>query len=171
MGLNSLLVLLLLILFIMKIFIENYPLSNLTTIIPSLKKYLVDTKQLLEITSIEGQYYIDESKVYKKIVSDKDAVIHKNYYKDFNLLIDYSYVAMIETNQIPNHNIEFLYKYYYFALNKSSKLKLVIQTICNTTDEVNSIIPIDFYFETEEDVEINNIFFKDEINVFLSLLN
>jgi hypothetical protein len=171
MGLNSLLVLLLLILFIMKIFIENYPLSNLTTIIPSLKKYLVDTKQLLEITSIEGQYYIDESKVYKKIVSDKDAVIHKNYYKDFNLLIDYSYAVIIETNQIPNHNIEFVYKYYYFALNKSSKLKFVIQTLYENTDEINNIIPIDFYFETEEDVEINNIFFKDEINVFLSLLN
>ena len=174
MGLNSLLVLLL---FIMKIFIENYRPSNLTTLIPSLKKYLVDTKQLLEIVSSEGQYYIDNSKVYKIIVSDKDAVIHKNYYKELNLLIDYSYTATIETNQIPNHNIEFLYKYYYFALNKSSKLKFVIQTQCDITDEtnninnINNINPIDFYFETEGEVEINNIFFKDEINVFLSLLN
>ena len=158
----------------MKIFIENYMFSNLTAAIPSLKKYLVDTKQMLEITSNEGQYYIDESKVYKIIVSDKDTVIHKNYHNNHNLLVDYSYAILLETNQIPNHNIEFLYKYYYFALNKSSKLKFVIQTLCDITDEVNSINninPIDFYFETEGDVEINNIFFKDEINVFLSLLN
>ena len=87
MGLNSLFVLLL---FEMKIFIENYALFNLNNKIPSLKKYLVDTKQQLEITSNEGQYYIDESKVYKIIVSDKDAVVHKNYYNDYNLLLDYS---------------------------------------------------------------------------------
>jgi hypothetical protein len=170
MGLNSLFVLLLL-LFEMKIFIENYTFSNLNNKIPSLKKYLVDTKQQLEITSNEGQYYIDESKVYKIIVSDKDAVVHKNYYNDYNLLIDYSYAVLVETNQIPNHNIEIIYKYYYFALNKSSKLRFVIQTIYDITDEINNIIPVDFYFEKEGDIEINNIFFKDEINVFLSLLN
>jgi len=169
MGLNSLLLLLLL--FKMKLFIENYSFSNLTAIIPSLKKYLVDTKQILEITSNEGQYYIDNSKVYKIIVNDKDIVIHKKYYNDLNLLIDNSCAVMIETNQIPNYNIEILYKYYYFALNKSSKLRFVIQTIYDIADEINNIDPIDFYFETEGDVEINNIFFKDEINVFLSLLN
>jgi hypothetical protein len=168
MGLNSLLVLLL---FAMKIFIENYPISNLVNIIPSLKKHLVYTKQLLEIICSEGQYCVDNSKVYKIIVNDKDLVIHKNYYNDLNLLLDYSYSVLIETNQIPNHNIEVTYKYYYFALNKSSKLKLVIQTLYDVADEINNINPIDFYFETEGDVEINNIFFKDEINVFLSLLN
>jgi len=169
MGLNSLFVLLLL--FAMKIFIENYTLLNLNNKIPSLKKYLVDTKEQLEITSTEGQYYIDESKVYKIIVSDKDAVVHKNYYKDYNLLIDYSYAVLVEKNQIPNHNIEIIYKYYYFALNKSSKLRFVIQTIYDINDEINNISPIDFYFEKEGDNEINNVFFKDEINVFLSLLN
>ena len=155
----------------MKIFIENYALFNLNNKIPSLKKYLVDTKQQLEITSNEGQYYIDESKVYKIIVSDKDAVVHKKYYNDYNLLLDNSYTVLVETNQIPNHNIEIIYKYYYFALNKLSKLRLVIQTIYDINDEINNISPIDFYFEKEGDIEINNIFFKDEINVLLSLLN
>jgi len=155
----------------MKIFIENYTLLSLNNKIPSLKKYLVDTKQQLEITSNEGQYYIDESKVYKIIVSDKDAVVHKKYYNDYNLLLDNSYTVLVETNQIPNHNIEIIYKYYYFALNKLSKLRLVIQTIYDINDEINNISPIDFYFEKEGDIEINNIFFKDEINVFLSLLN
>jgi hypothetical protein len=169
MSLNSLFVLLLL--FEMKIFIENYTLFNLNNKIPSLKKYLVDTKQQLEITSNEGQYYIYESKVYKIIVSDKDVVVHKKYYNDYNLLLDDSYAVFVETNQIPNHNIEIIYKYYYFALNKSSKLRFVIQTIYDINDEINNISPIDFYFEKEGDIEINNIFFKDEINVFLSLLN
>jgi hypothetical protein len=168
MSLNSLLILLL---FVMKIFIENYTLLNLNNKIPSLKKYLVDTKQQLEITSNEGQYYINESKVYKITVSDKDVVVHKKYYNDYNLLLDYSYTVLVETNQIPNHNIEIIYKYYYFALNKLSKLRFVIQTIYDINDEINNISPIDFYFEKEGDIEINNIFFKDEINVFLSLLN
>jgi len=78
MGLNSLLVLLL---FKMKIFIKDYTISYLSNKIHSLKKYLVNTKQQLEITSKEGQYYITDSKVYKIIVKDEDAILYKNYYK------------------------------------------------------------------------------------------
>ena len=99
-------------------------------------------------------------------VTDKDSVSYENYYKGFNLLVDYSLATLMETNQIPNGNIEMLSKYYYFALNKSSKLRFVIKS----QDDIN-IIPVDFYFEMDGDVEINNIFLREEINVFLSLLN
>jgi len=154
------------ILLTMRIFINNYSLSTLIKVIPSIQNYLVETKTKLEIFSDEGEYYIDSFKIYKMNVTDKDSVSYENYYKGFNLLVDYSLATLMETNQIPNGNIEMLSKYYYFALNKSSKLRFVIKS----QDDIN-IIPVDFYFEMDGDVEINNIFLREEINVFLSLLN
>ena len=152
----------------MRIFIADYSLATLKTRVPHLKKYLVDEKTKLEIITNEGQYYIDNSKVYKMIVTDKSAKIYENYSNGVTLLVDNSYTVLQEMNQIPNHNIEITNTYFYFALNKSSKLRLVIQTHDETIENMD---PCDFYFETKDETEINNIFFRDEINVFLSLLN
>ena len=155
----------------MKIYIEDYKLSNLVKKISSLKKYLVETKSILEISSNDGEYYIDNANVYKIINIDKSIKRYDIYYKNLSLIVDYSYTTNIETNQIANNNIEILFKYYYFALNKSSDLKLVIKAINENVDDLNNINPVDFYFEKDGYAEINTIFFKDEINVFLSLLN
>ena len=155
----------------MRIYIEDYKLSNLVKRISSLKKYLVETKTILEISSNDGEYYIDNTNVYKIINIDKSTKRYDIYYKNLSLIVDYSYTTNIETNQIANNNIEILFKYYYFALNKSSKLKLIIKTLNETVDDINNITPVDFYFVKEGNDEINTIFFKDEINVFLSLLN
>lgn len=155
----------------MKIFIKNYSLSKLINKVSSLKHYLIDTKTKLEITTNDGQYYIDKLKVYKINVNDKDTILYENYYDNLDLLLDYSHELMIETNQIPNYNIEMVSKYYYFALNKITKLKFVIKTCDDIVEDLNKIKPLDFYFEIEGDIEINSLFFKDEINVFLSLLN
>jgi len=155
----------------MRIFIQNYSLSKLINKISLLKPYLVDTTSKLEIISNEGQYYIDNSKSYKKVVSDKSAKLYENYYNDLGLLVDYSEIIIVETNQIPNYNIEMMSTYFYFALNETTKTKFVVQAYDVVTDDLTTIRPFDFYFETEGDVEINNMFFKDEINVFLSLLN
>jgi len=159
----------------MRIYIEDYKLSNLVKRISSLKKYLVETKTILEISSNDGEYYIDNTNVYKIINIDKSTKRYDIYYKNLSLIVDYSYTTNIETNQIANNNIEILFKYYYFALNKSSKLKLIIktlnETLNETVDDINNITPVDFYFEKDGYDEINTIFFKDEINVFLSLLN
>ena len=155
----------------MKIYIPNYSLSKLKTKISSLKKYLVEEKNKFEIVSNEGEYFIDSYKIYKIVGVDKETKLYEKYYEDLSLLIDYSYSVLTETNQIPNHNIETSTTYFYFALNKTSKLRFVIKTYDETIDNLNNLNPYDFYFEIDGNVEINNIFFRDEINVFLSLLN
>jgi hypothetical protein len=155
----------------MKIYIPDYSLSKLKTKISSLKKYLVEEKSKFEVISNEGQYYIDNSKVYKIVVIDKGTQLYEKYYEDLSLLIDKSYSVLTETNQVPNHNIEMQNTYFYFALNKTTKLRFVIKTQDETIENINNMSPYDFYFEIDGDVEINNIFFRDEINVFLSLLN
>lgn len=155
----------------MRIFIKNYSLTKLTNKVSSLKQYLIDTKTKLEITTNDGEYYVDASKVYKINVSDKDTILYENYYNNLDLLVDYSEKIIVETNQIPNYNIEMVTQYFYFALNKTSKLRFIIQACDDVIEDLNKIRPLDFYFEIDGDIEINSMFFKDEINVFLSLLN
>ena len=155
----------------MRIFIKNYSLTELTNKVSSLKQYLIDTKTKLEITTNDGEYYVDASKVYKINVSDKDTILYENYYNNLDLLVDYSEKIIVETNQIPNYNIEMVTQYFYFALNKTSKLRFIIQACDDVIEDLNKIRPLDFYFEIDGDIEINSMFFKDEINVFLSLLN
>ena len=155
----------------MRIFIKDYSLSNLATNLHCIKKYLVDIKKKLEIITNDGEYYVDNYKTYKMVINDKDIVICDNYFNNFSLLFDYSYLEMIETTQVPNHNIDMVTSYLYFSLNKNSKLKFVVKTIDDNIDNIININPIDFYIEIDTDIEINDIVYKDEINVFLSLLN
>jgi hypothetical protein len=155
----------------MRIFIIDYSLSNLASKIPYIKKYLVDIKKKLEIVTSNGEYYIDNYKTYKMVINDKDIVVYNNYFNNFSLLVDYSYLEMIETSQVPNSNIEMVTNYLYFSLNKNSKIKFVVNAINDNIDDIINLNPLDFYIEVDGDIDINDIFYKDEINVFLSLLN
>ena len=155
----------------MRIFIIDYSLSNLASKIPYIKKYLVDIKKKLEIVTSNGEYYIDNYKTYKMVINDKDIVVYNNYFNNFSLLVDYSYLEMIETSQVPNSNIEMVTNYLYFSLNKNSKIKFVVNAINDNIDDIINLNPLDFYIEVDGDIDINDIFYKDEINLFLSLLN
>ena len=105
------------------------------------------------------------------VINDKDIVVYNNYFNNFSLLVDYSYLEMIETSQVPNSNIEMVTNYLYFSLNKNSKIKFVVNAINDNIDDIINLNPLDFYIEVDGDIDINDIFYKDEINVFLSLLN
>jgi hypothetical protein len=155
----------------MRIFIKDYSLFNLAIKLPYIKKYLVDKKTKLEIITNEGEYYIDNYKTYKIVINDKDIVLYNNYFENFSLLLDYSYSEMIETTHIPNYNIEMITSYLYFCLNKNSKIKFIVKTIDDNIDDITNIKPIDFYMETDGDIDINVPIYNHEINVFLSLLN
>lgn len=160
----------------MKIFVQHYSLLDLNKKIKLLQKYLVETKNILEIYADSGQYHIDNSSVYKLIIDDKEIKYYNNYYNNLNLLADSSQIIKTIVNQLPTKVTAMHSKYIYFALHKTSKIKLVIQYIdnldnFNNLDNLDNLMPIDFYFEINDDIDINNIFIKDELNVFLSLLN
>jgi hypothetical protein len=151
----------------MKIFIDNYNLSNLKNKIQTLDKYLVNTTKTRECFSKYGHFYIDRSNVYRIIQNDKKVQIIEKYLDNLTFIIDYSTTSKEKENQIPSDSTILPLQNNYYSVVPNSKIKLVIQK----NDYYGEIDLVDFYFEIKEEVDITNIFIKNELNVFLSLLN
>uniref|UniRef100_A0A6C0ES30 Uncharacterized protein n=1 Tax=viral metagenome TaxID=1070528 RepID=A0A6C0ES30_9ZZZZ len=160
----------------MKIYIIFDNLLKLSKQFVLLEPYYIESYIVYEIFSKEGMYIIDSKNTFKLNNTDNRVIHFKNYYKNISLEVDYSYINKIKVYQIPNDHIQISYKYFVFKLSSNSKIKLIIQTVCDTENIVNilplnSIIPSDIYFESNEDIDLNNHLIKEEINVFLSHLN
>jgi hypothetical protein len=140
-------------------------------------EYYSKSETYIQIYSSEGIYKIDNSSITKLISNDIDIKKLQNYYNNFTLIVDPSYFISQTVNQIsPNHTSTTLKRNIY-KINANSNLQLVIE--CEVKEEhnyykntiENVIIPNDMYFELPNDTNINDTLVKNEIIVFLSLLN
>lgn len=151
----------------MKIFIKDYNIFILNQDkIKLLDKYLVNTKIHNEIYSKDGIYYVDNNNTYKLLHNDKNIKIFEKYYNNLDIIVDYSDTVKIKEYQIPFDSMVIPVKNMYYSLTSNSKIKLLIQ-LNNDSDD----ILLDLYFIIDEEVDVNSIFIKQELNVFLSLLN
>ena len=153
----------------MKIYISNFNIDIINNIKQQFKEYLVDNKKYINIYTDENIYLIENNITFKLDVIDKEIKIYNNYFDIFNLIIDESYLKKITTNSILGST------HYYFSveesiykINKNSNLKLVI--LSKSHSEQTKLIN-DIYFETEKDIDINELFFKKELIEFLSMFN
>jgi hypothetical protein len=158
----------------MIIFIKDYNLNKLISKLPLLDKYIKETNLIYEIYSEDGIYQIDSNNIYKLCIDDKPIEYYNNYYNSLSLICDNSSINKIKENQVPNNGIENYIKNIYYSLNSTSKIKLVIQIDNNLFNQNNDNNIINVYFEInikDEDIDLNNYFIKNELNVFLSILN
>ena len=160
----------------MRIFVKDYKLDELSSRINLFDKYLLDKIVWTDIFSNEGQYKINYNKTYKVINKDDVVTHHDNYYEDLNIITDTSQSIQEEAIQIPPDHLALQSLYFYYALQRASKIKLVIQfnnekTHTFGSDTNQNTRPIDFYFETGENIDVNDRLIKEELSVFLSLLN
>jgi len=151
----------------MRIFIKDYDIFKLKDKIKTLDKYLVNAKTNYEAFSKEGQFFIDSINTYKLVQNDKKPKTIEKYSNNYDIIVDYTTTTKVEVTQIPADILIIYVKNLYYSLDKNSKIKMLIK-ISNDIEEVNIL---DFYLEINEEVDLNNIFIKDEINVFLSMLN
>jgi hypothetical protein len=165
----------------MKIFIPNilpsYLKDKLTTL--ENKISIPNHKKFYELVSEEfGLLLLDETNI-KRIEPSFNTNIEliKGYFGR-DLLVDltkYTEVSMI--SQLPTNYICTKITQLEYKFDKKSELKLVVKCIEENVDLGKSFIPIDFYFLYDEAKIINlqdllnNIFFQEEINRFLSALN
>jgi len=150
----------------MKLFIKDYNLLNINNIIQLQDKYLVNKTNYYDAFSSEGHFNITNNKIYRIDNIDKCSIQYEKYANNFTILIDNSITNKKEVYQIPVDSIIIPTKILHYSLDKKSKIKMIIQMINDSSETI-----LDFYFEINEEVDINNIFIKDELNVFLSLLN
>ena len=154
----------------MRIFIQNYNLSKINSKIKQLDKYLVNTLTYYEYISLEGIFTIDKTHIHRLIHNDSTIKIIQKYVCNFTIIVDYSKTEKIEEFQIPPDAIVLLFHHLHYSITPNSKIKLVIEKKVNENENEDEVIT-DFYFELNEEHDINNIFIKKELNVFLSLLN
>ena len=159
----------------MKIYINHFNLLVLPDLLKSLSKYKVKIEEYWKIYSSEGIYLIDEKSTFKLKPVDHDIIIFKKFYEEFTLIVDPSFFIIEKSTQIPSEHISIKIKREIFELKenntiKQNSIKLVIESeqINESKDEY---IPKDIYFELPNDSNINDALVKEELIVFLSLLN
>lgn len=155
----------------MKIYINNFNLDILGNVMNLFSDYLFNYDMYIQIYSTSGIYQIDSLTTNKLNPVDNEIKIIKNYYKDFEFILDYSYYTLVkETTIDPDHICKKIKKSFY-RINKSSNINLMIE--CEIKEENNKeiIVPYDIYFELPNEKDINDPLVKQEIIVFLSLLN
>jgi hypothetical protein len=169
----------------MKIYIDDYNPYTLSNKLTKLKKYLVNTNQYIEIYSDDGIFYIDDLGIYKIIIIQDETIKYTSTQTNCRFLIDKTKSYKENVTNIPlNHINNTIHKYEY-KLDLRSKIKLVIEGTINPTNNIdqidhinnslnnesNILIPNNFYFEIlDKNIDFNELFDNNDLNVFLSLL-
>lgn len=159
----------------MKIYVEEIQPKKITREkLLRLEEYFSIKKDILEIFSEKGMYLVENEKVWKLFPTNEK--MNKLIENDVTFLIDESIVEKKICSQIPMEHacIETTIFIYH-----SKNVKLVVEGFYEkntstkmTIDKYGSFITTNFYFEPKNiNLDITNPFMKNEINVFLLMLN
>lgn len=159
----------------MKIYVEEIQPKKITREkLLRLEEYFSIKKDILEIFSEKGMYLVENEKVWKLFPTNEK--MNKLTENDVTFLIDESNVEKKICSQIPMEHacIETTIFIYH-----SKNVKLVVEGFYEknistkmTIDKYGSFITTNFYFEPKNiNLDITNPFMKNEINVFLLMLN
>jgi hypothetical protein len=152
----------------MRIYINNFNLDILNDISDLFKEYMTNSEIYIELYTNEGIYHIEEKKIYFLDTYDKDIKIFDNYCNNFTLISDPSFFKKSACSSIQGDtHLALQTKKNMYKIHQSSEIQMVIKYILRE----DSFIPNDIYFESENNVDINDLFIKKEIIDFLSILN
>jgi len=148
----------------MKIYLENYKPDLLKKKMKSFEKYLHNESRFIEVLSEEGLFTVDNQNIFKINITHDES--YKLEYDKYSLLIDKSKTNLEKIFSVPTHNYLCIIKKNIYKLNSKSDVEFIIE---GENDKDNNFIPTNFYFNAPDTKEF--IFLKEDLNVFLSLLN
>lgn len=169
----------------MKIYIVNIlPESLKNKIKNMMDSFEYNEKITYELHSRDfGLHILDDDKMYLKESTFKtDYELIKDYTISdglikYDLLIDKQERKNIPViSQLPvNYIITKFHRFEFFLKknNKKSNLSLIIECLEEVENFERKLIPVNFYLDYESELtklDINDPFFQDEFNVFLSML-
>jgi hypothetical protein len=178
-----------------KIYINKYSPEEIFKSRKELLKYYFLKKKIPYIISDDGIFIVNNKKIFKHEPVDK-AIKTINYDKNIKLLIDNSYFQNHEIiSQIPllHYYKDLVFLYHSLSNNqnnnindKKSFLYFVLEgyylnTDNTNIDDIDDIIKIekspyenfeitDFYFLANKETDVEGYLFKQDLNMFLSLL-
>ena len=154
----------------MKIYINNLNLNFLKDIQGILEKHYINCENYIQLYTNEGFFRIEKNNIYSLEPVDIDVKIYEKYFNDFTLIVDLSYFKKTSITCIyGNNHLSTSIKRDIYKINKQSKLQLVIEN--HESDLSGHYNPSDIYFELDGNNNINELFIKQDIIEFLSLLN
>ena len=110
----------------MKVYVLNYDLNKISSVIPELLKLSMTFLEGIEIYSTEGIFYIDNNSTYKLVYNHESIIKLQNYYEQFDLAIDKSVITRDIICQIPPKHLANPIKTIIFKKDPQSKIKFVI---------------------------------------------
>jgi len=152
----------------MRIYINNFNLDIMDKISELFKEHLIKTDNYIELYTNEGIYRIEDKIIYFLDIIDNDIQKFEKYYNNFTLIVDTSFYNKKNTSSIHGEthlSFQIIEKYYKFDI--FSPISLVIKYNLDKT----KLIPSDIYFESQKNININDVFIKKELIEFLSVLN
>lgn len=167
-----------------RIYLHNIELSSIKHKLETLKNYLTKEEEQVHIFSQEyGHYKIEKDKIYL-IESAYNEDYKQINYNDHVLLIDSNKTDKIQVvSQLPK---DYIYNKRTYLEYKLSLITFIIwgiydkpkqehsfskKTAHNTTKDLE-FYPMEFYFECDDKhFNIYNLFFQEEFNRFLLMLN
>jgi hypothetical protein len=171
----------------MKIYIDHLNLDILPDIMKTFSKYKEGSEEFLQLYSPDGIYLIDQNSTIKLNPVDHDIIILEQFYKEFTIVVDPSFYIVEKVVQIPPEHITKRIKREFFNVNDTSttnkkSIKLVIESeeaiepasgfnFFNQNTNDYGYIPKDIYFELPNGSDIKDALVKENLIVFLSLLN
>jgi hypothetical protein len=122
-----------------------------------------------------GYYVIKDDTIFQRETTFKTKYeMIKGYQcNDRDLLLDLlvdatEYTELLVRSQLP---VEYIYTKYHeltFTSSPKAKLSLVFECLEEMDHFEKKFVPVHFYFEyNESDLDITNVFFQEELNVFL----
>ena len=157
----------------MKIYINKLNI----TLLPDLQTYLAQynnllkTYQYIELITNEGIYHIDNSHIKCLYPVDGPVKLYEHYYKEYTMIVDSSSCKRVNVHSIhgDKHFQQKVTKHVY-QTNLPS-LHFVIETYHETShDDKTCTNGKDCYFESNEMLDMNELFVKQAIIEFLLLL-
>lgn len=177
----------------MRIYIENYQPSKITSIILSknIEPFFRKKNSVCEIYSPEGIYILQNNKTYK-MSCEKGKKPRKvlNYFdensKYKNIIIDYSLVKNdTQYYHIPLEHVCCKTETFIYSRSEKSQVELLVKGFYQkkeielnkketnhylNTDKYLNLVVTDFYFNIKDDLELNDINLRDDLEFFYNLL-
>ena len=158
----------------MKIYIEEFNISNININNKFLNDFLVTTKLYDELYSSQGIYRIENAKTLRKLeIYDNELIYLKNYVNEHSIILDKTIIkkSQLQLMHIPNDIIVYNKLVKMYRLRDKSPIIMIIEIDCITNCVCDLYFQLNESYAAYSEADMNNEFIKNDLISFINLLS